>query len=119
MAKGEIVACEAAFFRAEDESDALGTGSRFGDARNEIGKGDDGLLGLAVSEGSGADDEGAAGDCFLQVLRAAGILKQALRLDGGFGFAPVRLIRRDNREPEETEVRYGPRRGSNIERVAG
>ena len=63
MAKRKITAREAVLLWAEDESDAAaGAESGENDGRKD-GKRHDGLLGLAASEGTGAEDEGAIGDC--------------------------------------------------------
>ena len=62
MAKRKITAREAVLLWAEDESYAdAGTQSGENDGRKD-GKRDDGLLGLAASEGTGAEDESAIGD---------------------------------------------------------
>ena len=63
MAKRKVIAREAMLLRAEYESDAGAAGwsaARTMGAR--CGKRDDGLLGLAASEGAGAEDESAIGD---------------------------------------------------------
>jgi hypothetical protein len=62
VAEGEVFTGEAALFRSEDESDSA-FASEFGmDHWGQGGKRNDGLLGFAVSDGSGAEDEGAIGD---------------------------------------------------------
>jgi len=115
VAEGKIVACEAAFFRSEDESDAAGFSLEDGCKQRER---DDGLLGLAVGEGSGAEDEGAVGDGFLERLGCARGCEQLFGADGGFGFAPVGFVGSDDGEARETEVGHGARGRSYIERIA-
>ncbi len=115
VAEGKIVACEAVLFGSEDESDAAGFSLEDGCKRRER---DDGLLGLAVGEGSGAEDEGAVGDGFLERLGCARGCEQLFGADGGFGFAPMRFVRSDDYETRETEVGHGARRCSYIEGIA-
>jgi hypothetical protein len=62
MAERKILAREAALFRTEDESDAAAASESGENDGSESGKRYDGLLGLAASEGCGAEDERAIGD---------------------------------------------------------
>jgi len=66
VAPGEVFARKSMFFRAEDHGHAAATGEFLTDQRGQFGELDDGLLGLAIGEGSGADDEGAVDDCLGQ-----------------------------------------------------
>ena len=61
VAAGKIFASEAVFFGAEDQSHAAAALDLGDQARRQIGEGDDGLLGLAMGEGTGADYQGAIG----------------------------------------------------------
>ena len=116
MAPGEVFAGEAVFFRTEDEGDA--GGAFLFDIGSEIRKGEDGLLGLAMSEGSGADDEGAVGDGLGQALCAAGLLEDIFRPDSRLRFAPVGLVGRNDGEIREAEVGHGAGGGADVEGIA-
>jgi hypothetical protein len=63
VAPGEVFACKSMFFRAEDQGHAAAADQFLTDQRGQLGERDDGLLGLAIGEGTGADNEGAVGDC--------------------------------------------------------
>jgi hypothetical protein len=84
----------------------------------ECGEREAALIGFAMGECAGAEDEGAVCDSFGEVLCTLGVLEKTFGLDCGPGFSPVRLIRRDNREMREAEVGHGARDGANVERVA-
>jgi hypothetical protein len=61
VAPGKIFAGEAVFFRTEDEGYSAAASELLLDDGREIGELDYFLLGLAVGEGPGADDQRAVG----------------------------------------------------------
>src|SRR6185437_10773963 len=64
MAKDKVVAGEPPFFGAEDDCDTSISCEFVADKRGEIGKSDDGLLGLTVSETGGSEDKRVVGESF-------------------------------------------------------
>jgi len=118
LAPGEIFAGETVFFRAEDEGNLAAARELRCNQGRERGKRDDRLLGFAMGEGSGADDECAFGHGFGQALRAAGDLEEFFGPDSRFRLTPMRLIRRDDGEMRKAEVGHGARGRSDIEGIA-
>jgi hypothetical protein len=118
LAPGEVFAGEAVFFRAEDEGNAGAVGAFTFEERSEVGKGDDRLLGLAVGEGSGADDQGAVGHGFGQGLRAAGVLEELFSSDSRLRLAPVGLVGGNDGEVRKAEVGHGARGRAYVEGIA-
>lgn len=118
VAVGEVFAGEAVFFPTEDKGNAACAGEFALDDGSEIGEGYDGLLGLAMGEGSGAKDEGAAGDGLCEVLRTFCLLEQFERPDGGFRFQPIGCEGGDDGEMREAEVGHGAGGRADVERVA-
>lgn len=118
MAPGEVIAGEAVLFRSEDESNAavLREGRCY--VRSELVEGYDGLFGLAMGKGSGAQDQGAVAYGFGESSEFLCGLEQLSRADGGTRFAPVRLIGRDDAEACKPEVGHGPRHRTDIQWVA-
>jgi len=119
MAEGEVFAGEAVLFRAEDEGDVVCRVIEFaGDDGGELIEADDGLLGFAVGEGGGAEDEGAVANGSGESRGFAGVGEEFRSADGGAGFAPVGLIGCDDSEVGETEVGHGARDCADVEGIA-
>jgi len=118
MAQREVVASEAAFFRAEDDGDPAAAGELVLKDRREAGQRKHGLFGFPSRRRRRAKDKRAAGDSLGKALRAAGFLEEFLGANGRFTFAPVRLVGGDDGEPREAEVGHGPRRSTYIKRVS-
>ncbi len=66
IAVGKIVAGEAVFLRAEDESGAVGGGEFPGKERGEIGQGNDGLARLSMGDGARTRYERTGGESLCQ-----------------------------------------------------
>lgn len=84
----------------------------------ELVEADDGLVGLAMGQGSGAEDERAVADGFGESRGLICALEQFCGSHCGFCFAPVRFIRGDNGEVREAEVGHGTSHCADVERVA-
>ena len=119
MAEGEIFAGEAVFFGSEEDGDLSGVIEFAGDDGGELVEGDDGLLGFAVGEGAGSDDECGVAEGFGQGGGLAGVDEEFRSADGGAGLAPVRLVGGDDGEMSEAEVGHGASDGANVEGIAG
>ena len=118
VAAREIFLCEAPLFRAEDEAYAAAASELFLDERRQFRQRNDRLLGLAMLERAGANDQRAVGYRIREALRAFGVLEETFGMDGGLGFAPICFKGSDNGEAREAEVGHGSRRRSYIEGVA-
>jgi hypothetical protein len=108
VAKGEIVAGEAALFRPEDQGHAAAAVQVPYDARGQIRQRYDLLLRPAIGEGRGAGDQGALGQRLCQAFRAFCVLEQFFGADGGLGLAPVGLVGRDGGEKLATARAAAP-----------
>ena len=64
VAEGEVFAREAVFFWTEDDGDCSSIVEFAGDDGSEMVEADDGLLGFAVGERAGAEDEGGVANGF-------------------------------------------------------
>ena len=118
MASSEVIASEAALFRAKEDSDAAAACDFALDDGRQIREGDDRLVGLAAIERCGADDEGGIGDGLGDGCRFVGGLQKIFGANGGFGFAPVVFIRRNDGKAIEAEVGHGASSRPYIEGVA-
>jgi methylthioribulose-1-phosphate dehydratase len=118
MTVTEVVAGEAAFLRTKHQRNLAAARQLAADALTELGQRHNRLLGLATGKRPGAHHQRAIGDGFGKALCARGVLENGFGADGRLRLPPVRLIRRDDGEMLDAEVRHGPRRRSNIERVA-
>ena len=119
MAEGEVVAREAVLLRSKDERDATAPFQFKADQRREIGEKNHALFGLAVGQRSCADDQGAGCNGVGEGGMLLRVFKEIRRSDGGPGFSPVGFERSDYGQMRKAEVRHGPRRCANVERVAG
>jgi len=118
VAVREIFQGQAAFLRAEDESDVAAAGKLFLDEGRQFRQRNHRLLGLSVVERGCADDERAIGYRVGQGLSVAGILEKVRGANGRFRLAPMGLVGSNHGEAPETEVGHGPRRRSYIEGIA-
>jgi hypothetical protein len=119
VAEGEVVTGEAVLFGTEDKGDAA-SASEFGmDRWGQGWKKNDGLFGFAMSEGSGAEDQGAIGQRLFEGCDPECALEQGLGPNGGLGLAPVRFEGSDDGEAREAEVGHGSCCRSYIEGIAG
>jgi hypothetical protein len=103
----EVVAGKTVFFRAEDESDAAVAGQLLGNEWSKIGELNNGLLGLAIGEGSSAHHERAMGDGLGKALRALRVLEKFWCSYCGACLTPHGRERSDNRETLKAEVGHG------------
>ena len=119
VAPGEVFAGEAVLFRTEDEGDAAAPAEFAGDERGEVREGDDRLLGLAVGERAGAENESGGGEGLGQGGGFQGVGEQPGRAYGGTGFAPMGGVWGDDGEAQEAEVGHGAGDRPDVEGVAG
>ena len=118
MAEGEVFSGEAVFFGAEDDGDSSVVVEFAGDDGSELIEADDGLFRFAVGECAGAENEGGVADGFGEGGGFTRVGEEFGSADGGAGFAPVGLVRRDDGEVRETEVSHGTGDCADVERVA-
>jgi methylthioribulose-1-phosphate dehydratase len=114
----QVIAGEPVLLRPEDESDAARRSKCLSCSRGKLRQGKNRLLGFAVFERPGARDQRALGNCFGKRSALARIQEQLRRADRRPCLPPVRRIRRNHSQPCEAEVGHGPRRRTDVERVA-
>lgn len=105
-------------FRSEDDANATTVRQLWCNARGEFIRKDHSLFGLAMRQGSCAQDEGAFAHRFGEGLKFFRLMQQFGGPDGGARFAPVRFVRRNHTEPPETEIGHGSRDRADVERVS-
>jgi len=117
VAVAEILVGEAEFFRAEEQRDAARAESLADQANAVLGT-PQGMVQLAVADGSGSHDERAIGDGIRDALELLRIRKHGRGADGRARFAKRRLVRLDHAQMAEAEVAHGARGRANVERIA-
>jgi methylthioribulose-1-phosphate dehydratase len=119
MASGKVVAREAVLFRTEDQSHAATLRNGLGSQGAKLRQCYHPLFRPAMSEGCRAGYQRAAGDRLGKGCELLCVFEEFRRSNGRSSLAPVERIGRDDGEPRKAEVGHGPRRGSDIERIAG
>jgi hypothetical protein len=89
-----------------------------GDEGSKLIKADDGLFGLSMGEGAGAEDECAVADGFRESGCFEGFCEEVWSADGGAGFAPVGLVGRDHGKAGEAKVGHGAGDCADVEGIA-
>jgi hypothetical protein len=114
VAMAQVRGGKAEFFGAEEERHAAGGEARANQAGGGFGAAH-GVLHDAMTDGGGADDEGAIGDGIGDARELLGAAKDRGGSHRGTGFAKGWLERIDDAQRGESEIAYGTRRGADIE----
>jgi hypothetical protein len=118
VAVAEIVIGKAAFFRAEQKSDAA-RGEAFADEARGESEGFRRVRQIAAQLRGGADDESAIGDGFADGFELFSAGEKDRSSDGGTSFAEGEIIGIDDAKVKNAEVAHGAGGGAKVEGIAG